>query len=233
MFAVVTKYDKYPHSRRYCVEFCDPICRISIGSKVRRRKLERLLSPFKGRVLLVQNVTPHKIKTFDTAVLKQLTLFGQFYDYVMSQNGISLSVGIVDPAGELVNRREITEIIAHSALTTIFTFRNLEQQSHSWLLSTGTCPEVIEKKAMLYATNCIFAPEGLPGYEGRLFGKGGNGIDRDALIFDDDVVQFLGDSFHTVDKIDLFCMLKNETDAFDRKNAFSSGFSLTKRLNTY
>jgi hypothetical protein len=210
MFAIVTKYDKFPHSRRYRVEFLDPVCRISIGSKISRRRLERLLKPFGGRVLFAENITPHRIKQFDTSALRRSVLFCQFYDRVMSKNGISLSVGVVDTAGDFLNRREMTEIIAHSASTTVFTFKNMDDKSHEWLLATGTCPEIVEKKTLLYATDVTFAPEGLLGYEGELFGLGGNGIDREKLYIPDEVRQFLSDSFNQLDKVDLYCMLKNE-----------------------
>ncbi len=212
MFAVVTKYDKFPNSRRYCVEFLDPVCRISIGSKVSRRRLERLLAPFSGRVIFANNVTPHRIKPFDTLSLRRSVLFSQFYDRVMSQNGISLSVGIIDPAGDYVNREEMTEIIAHSALTTVFTFKNMDVLSREWLLATGTCPEIVEKKALLYATNIIFAPEGLLGYEGELFGLGGRGIDRDSLSIPNKIVQFLANAIDEINVVDLYCMLKNEVN---------------------
>ena len=212
MFAIVTSYDKFPHSRRYRVEFCDPVCRISIGSKLSRRRLERLLRPFGGRILFAADATSHRIKQYDTSALRRTVLFCQFYDRVMSENGISLSVGIVDPAGDFLSRREMTEIIAHSAATTVFTFKNADRQSQEWLLATGTCPEIVEKKALVYSADIVFAPEGLTGYEGELFGLGGNGIDREDLYIPDRVRHFLSDSFAQIDKTDLYCMLNSEAD---------------------
>lgn len=209
MFAVVTKFDKFPHSRRLKIEFSDPVCRISIGDKARSRRLKRVLQPFGNRVLVADGLNLHGITLFDTSELKEEILFEQFCRHVLSRQGIALSVGVFDPSGKYLDRREMTEIIAHAASVTVFTFRDAEPLCQGWLSSTGTCPEVVDKKAWLYGCDCAFAPNGLVGFEGELFGHGGRGIDQRALQIPEDIARFVP----TVDRSDLYCMLRADPDS--------------------
>lgn len=208
MFAVVTKFDKYPHSRRLKIEFSDPVCRISIGDRVRSRRLKRVLEPFGNRVLAADGINLHGIKLFDTAELKEEILFEQFCRHVLSRQGIALSVGVFDPSGKYLDRREMTEIIAHAASVTVFTLRNVEALCQGWLSSTGTCPEVVDKKAWLYGCDCAFAPNGLVGFESELFGHGGQGIDQSKLQIPEDTARFVPN----VNAVDLYCMLRHDPD---------------------
>ncbi len=215
MFAVVTKYDKFPHSRRYKLEFSDPVCRISVGEKLSKRRLKRLLEPFGGLFLADDCVDLHGLQPFDTTELRETVLFKQFCDRVLELTGVALSVGIFDPAGKYLDLNETTEIIAHAASTTVFTYRNAETLCRRWLATTGTCPEIVEKKAWLFGCDCVFAPQGLKGFNGELFGVGGNSVDSESLYIPDDIVRFLSNK---VDKIDLYCLLKAEKSIFDAKS---------------
>lgn len=209
MFAVVTKLDEFPHSRRLKIEFSDPVCRISIGDRVRIRRLKRVLEPFGSRVLAADGINLHGITLFNTAELKEEILFEQFCRHALSRQGIALSVGVFDPSGKYLDRREMTEVIAHAASVTVFTFRDVETLCQGWLSSTGTCPEVVDKKAWLYGCDCAFAPNGLVGFEGELFGHGGRGIDQSELQPPESVTRFVP----TVDRSDLYCMLRADPDS--------------------
>ncbi len=207
MFAIVTKFDKKPVSRRYQIEFSDPVCRISVGSKVSRRTLSRLLEPFNGRFIATDDVFLHRLKPICLREQRESLLFTQFCDHALSMTGIALSIGIFDPAGRYLDRREIAELIAHASSTTIFTFKNADLQCREWLSLTGTCPEIVEKKAWLFGCDCVFAPQGLTGFEGVLFGEGGYGIDQSKLDIPEHIRQFVSDK---VDLTDLYCLLKAE-----------------------
>ena len=158
------------------------------------------------------DINLHGFKPYDTTALSERLLFRQFCRYVLSLPSVALSVGVVDPAGKYLAFECLTDVIAHAASTTVFTFKNSEQYCQNWLSATGTCPEVVERKGWLFGCDCVFAPQGLSGFDGLLFGKGGRGINTDALEFSTQHRALLK---FGVDPADLYCMLDEESQLCD------------------
>ncbi len=208
MFAVVTKND-YLKKRRYQAEVLGSVVHISVGEGYRRRALKEMLRPFEGRFIAARDLNLHGLKPFDTAELEERLLFHQFCKHQLSQPRIALSVGVFDPAGKYLDSPHLTEVVAHAASTTVLTFKNADEYCKRWLSDTGTCPEIVERKAWLFGCDSVFAPQGFSGFDGLLFGKGGRGIDTRQLLLSQQHKALLK---YGVDPIELYCMLESEAE---------------------
>ena len=206
MMAVVTLSDKKDEPRKIKTEQLCDIVHISVGSKVSQRRLRKALAPFEGAFLCAEGITVPKLRPFDTEKPLEQLLFRQFCDCLLSQNGIHICAGIIDPLGEHISGPLMTKIVAHCALVTVFTLKNTDELCQRLLNDTGTCPEIVQRKAWLFGCDYVFAPQGLLGFDGKLFGKGGVGIDPESLVIDPQYQPLLQKG---VDKPKLWCLLND------------------------
>ncbi len=204
MMAVVTLSDNKNERRKIKTEqHCD-ILHISVGNKVSQRRLKKALTPFEGAFLCGEGVTAPKLHPFETEKPLEQLLFRQFCDCLLSQSGIHISAGIIDPLGEHISGPLMTKIVAHCALVTVFTLKDTDGLCQQLLNDTGTCPEIVQRKAWLFGCDYVFAPQGLLGFEGTLFGKGGRGIDPELLFIAPQYQPLLQKG---VDKPELWCLI--------------------------
>ncbi len=214
MLAVVTASSNRDDRRKIKTATLGSILLVSVGNKVSQRRLKKALRPFEGAFLCSGNIHPPKLQPFDTKKPLEHLLFRQFCDFLLSQNGIHVSCGIVDPLGQYLNGDLLTKIVAHCALVTIFTLKDTDELCQQLLLDTGTCPETVQRKAWLYGCDCVFAPQGLVGFEGILFGKGGRGVDPDLLYFEPQHHALLQSG---IDKAQLWCLLNATEEPVPRR----------------
>lgn len=206
MAAVVTLSDKKDEPRKIKTTQLFDIVHILVGSKVSQRRLRKALAPFEGAFLCAEGITVPKLHPFDTEKPLEQLLFKQFCDCLLSQSGIHVSAGIIDPLGEYVSNPLMTEIVAHCALVTVFTLKDTDELCQRLLNDTGTCPEIVQRKAWLFGCDYVFAPQGLLGFEGTLFGKGGRGIDPELLSVDPQYQPLLQSG---IEKSKLWCLLND------------------------
>ena len=204
MLAVVTLSNEKKNRRRIELQPLGKILHVSVGSGVSQRRLRKALKPFDGAFLCAEGITVPKLKPFDTQKPLEALLWQQFCDFVLNTSGIHTSVGVIDPLGERFDDPLLTKIVAHCALVTVFTFKNADTLCQTLLSNTGTCPEIVQRKAWLFGCDHIFAPQGLLGFEGTLFGNGGRSVDEDLLEIEP-IYQFL--LRLGINKTALYCML--------------------------
>lgn len=207
MLAVVTLSNEKKNRRRIELQPLGEILHVSVGSGVSQRRLRKALKPFDGAFLCAEGITVSKLKPFDTQKPLEALLWQQFCDFVLNTSGIHTSVGVIDPLGERFNDPLLTKIVAHCALVTVFTFKNADNLCQTLLNDTGTCPEIVQRKAWLFGCDCVFAPQGLLGFEGLLFGNGGRAINPELLDIPELYQPLLQEG---VDKVHLWCLLNQD-----------------------
>lgn len=206
MMAVVTLSDNKNERRKIKTEQLGDILHISVKSKVSQRRLKKVLAPFEGAFLCAESIAVPKLRPFDTEKPLEQLLFRQFCDHLLSQSGIHISAGIIDPLGEHISSPLMTKIVAHCALVTVFTLKDTDELCQRLLSDTGTCPEIVQRKAWLFGCDYVFAPQGLLGFEGTLFGKDGLGIDPESLYIDPWYQPLLQKG---MDKAKLWCLIND------------------------
>lgn len=209
MFAVVTEATYPANVRKLTVTVYGCACHIEIGRRTSRRALRRVLKKFGGDVIFGIGTDTRGIIPFDSSLFKERLLFGQFARHVLSLEGFDLKIGFCDTAGNYLLSETLTELIAHAASTVICTESPAEEHCRRWLLSTGICPEVTSNLSHLNECDCVFAPNGLPGCTGTVFGRGGRYLDRSAI---DLPVPFRPLLDAGADPAELLCMLSREEE---------------------
>lgn len=209
MFAVVTESAKHPHGRRITVTTVGCACLIEVGRKVSRRTLNRNLKKFGGDVILGTGLDLRGIIPFDTKSFKERLLFNQFVRYVLASEGRGLFIGVCDTNGRLLLSEELTELVVHAESTVICTEEDANEHCLRWLIDTGICPDVTSAQSNLLDCDLIFAPDGLSGARGTVFGRGGRGLDRGSLP--------VPEIYHPLlragaDPAEVLCMLEREAE---------------------
>lgn len=206
MLAVVTPSDGKSDRRKIKTAQLGGIVHISIGSKVSFRRLKKVLAPFEDRFLAAEGIKTHSLRPFDHSHIAEQLLFEQFCRYVLTLQGFRTAVAVVDPAGRYIKEPLFAEVVAHAAAVTVFTLLDTEALCEGWLKTTGTCPDIVDRKAFLYSADCCFAPQGLLGFEGTLFGLGGRDLDCDSIPVPPDLLPLFSSD---VDRKKLVCLIKS------------------------
>ena len=216
MFAVVTKSLHTADTRKLTITDYGCACQIQAGRRTSRRKLRRVLKKFGTDVIFGAGADTCGITPFDTGAFKEHLLFRQFAHYVLSLEGFDLKIGLLDKSGNYLSSDTLTELIAHAADAVICTDFPAEEHCKRWILYTGICPEVTLDRSYLRECDCVFAPEGLKGCAGTVFGRGGKGLDRSII---DLPPQFRPLVDSGVDPAELLCMLEREKEVSAAVNA--------------
>ena len=104
---------------------------------------------------------------------------------------------------------KLSNIISRVKTTLIFSDKDLGDYLSFWLSQTGTFPEIITSKSMLYDCDVVFSPNGLVGFTGKLFGKGGT----QPTIYDVELPPFCDFAIKSgIDAIDLAALLYQNRD---------------------
>lgn len=208
MFATVISGGNFKRKRKITEQQLGRVGIISVAQKASRRKLKKILQKYNGEVIFAKTYDNRDIKLFDTSFFKENLLFCDFADFVLSQSGYSLKIGICDPDNRHLETLILPRLIAHAEETVICTSQNIDDLCEFWLKSTGTCPFVTENPLHLSDCDVCFAINGVA-TSGTLFGLGGRGIDQQKLI-EKIPLQYRVLLNHQVDPTELLCMLENE-----------------------
>ncbi len=208
MFAVVVVDENEKRKSKISEQQVGNVGIISVAPKTNSKKLKKVLQKYNGEVILSKTCNLSEIKTFDTTPFKENLLFCDFADFVLSQSGYSLKIGICDPYCHHLETLILPRLIAHAEETVICTELNVDDLCEFWLKSTGTCPFVTENQSHLSDCDVCFAINGVA-TSGVLFGHGGRGIDQQKLIKKiPEQYSFLLN--RQIDPLELLCMLENE-----------------------
>ncbi len=208
MFATVINGGNFKRKTKITEQQLGNVGIISVAQKASRRKLKKILQKYNGEVIFSKTYKFSEIKPFDTSSFKENLLFCDFADFVLSQNGYSLKIGICDPDNRHLETLILPRLIAHAEETVICTSQNIDDLCEFLLKATGTCPEVTENPSHLSDCDVCFCAEGVA-TSGILFGHGGRGIDQRKLIEKIPLqYSFLLD--RGIDPAELLCMLENE-----------------------
>ncbi len=208
MFAVVVIDEKLKRKNKISEQQLGCVGIISVVQKTNLKKLKKVLQKYNGEVILSIPCNFSDIKAFDTTPFKENLLFSDFADFVLSQSGYSLKIGICDPYCHHLENVILPRLIAHAEETVICTELNVDDLCEFWLKSTGTCPFVTENPSHLSDCDVCFAINGVA-TSGTLFGHGGRGIDQQKLI-EKIPEQYLFLLDRQIDPAELLCMLENE-----------------------
>lgn len=143
------------------------MCIISVGDQVGQLRLRRALKPFGNDFIFARNVETRGIIPYDTSDFRRKFLFKTFFDYVKSQQGYKLKIGIHVESEDLL--AHIFPLISHTAETVLLTKFELDEFCNKCLIQVGTCPEVVSEPAQLSDCDVIFAPEGTSFTNGIVF----------------------------------------------------------------
>lgn len=208
MFAVVVVDENRKRKSKISEQQLDTLSIVSTAQKTSLKKLKKVLQKYNGEVIFAKTYDNRDIKPFDTSFFKENLLFCDFADFVLSQNGYNLKIGICDPDNRHLETLILPRLIAHAEETVICTGQNIDDLCEFWLKSTGTCPFVTENQSRLSDCDVCFAINGVA-TSGTLFGHGGRGIDQQKLI-EKIPLQYRVLLNRHVDPAELLCMLENE-----------------------
>lgn len=199
MFAFVTQNVDSPVSRKIELIKYDSFYQIAVGSKVSKRRLKKVIAKNGFLCIFSEHIDTRKLECFDLSNVKQELLFEQFCDHIIKSPNTSLSVGINDIDGRFLKHEKLVDVVNSSASTIIFTHAFSDDDCREWIKSVGTCPETVNSKRWLYDCDCVFSADGLSGFNGTLFGKGGKGIDPNALNLPNEYASLVGSGVDPAD----------------------------------
>lgn len=182
MIAVVTEFLEKQNRRKITVERNKPIAMVRVGCKVSPLKLKKVLKPF-GSVLFANGVNTRGITPMDTSEFKEELLFNMFVSYCISRDFKGERVGVLDSYGRYLTR--LISVINRVSNTVICTDADADDFCKTCISETGACPDIVSSKSQLYECDTVFSPEGLSGFDGVLFGKGGIALQKDAVLLPD------------------------------------------------
>ncbi len=208
MFATVINGENFKRKTKFSEQQLGVIGIITVAQKASRKKLKKILQKYNGEVIFAKSCDNGGIKPFNTSPFKENLLFCDFADFVLSQSGYSLKIGIYDPDKRHLEAHVLPRLIAHAEETVICTSQNIDDLCEFWLKATGTCPEVTENPLHLCDCDICFSAEGVA-TSGILFGHGGRGIDQRKLI-KKIPKQYRILLSQGIDPAELLCMLENE-----------------------
>lgn len=206
MIAVVTPSHDRNDRRKLKMTPMGSILHISVGNKVSIRRLKKALIPFEGGFLAADGIKTGGLRPFDPSPIYEQLLFEQFCNHVLTLQGFRTTVAVVDPAGRHIREPLFAKVVAHAAAVTVFTLVDTEALCEGWLKTTGTCPDTVDRKVFLYSADCCFAPHGLLGFEGTLFGDGGCRLDCDIIPIPPDLLPLFSTD---IDREKLVCLIKS------------------------
>lgn len=208
MFAVVIIDENLKRKTKITEQQLCNVGIISVAPKTNTKKLKKVLQKYNGEVILSKACNFSEIQPFDTSSFKENLLFYDFADFVLSQSGYSLKIGIYAPNAIHLETSVLPRLIAHAEETVICTKTNIDDLCEFWLKSTGTCPFVTENSSHLSDCDVCFALNGVA-TSGILFGRGGRGIEQQKLI-KRIPKQYFSLLNRQIDPAELLCMLENE-----------------------
>ncbi len=206
LIAVIKSCDRGA-GRKLSVKQLGKILTLEAGEKVSKRRLLRTVSRFGGKYIATSELGLKKCGTVDFGFAQNVLLFSQFAGYLLEISGKELSVGIVDPQLQCLDLSLLTKTVAHCSEVTVCTEKDCDALFLKLLFDTGICPEAVASPQHLMHCDCVFAPNGLQGFKGVLFGKGGLQIDPDKLIIPPPYRELLA---RGIDPIDLWSALFSE-----------------------
>lgn len=171
MIAVVTELKEKQYRKKIVVEQLGDITHFKIGSRVGTRKLKRILKPFGNNIVFAKGVPTRGILPFDSEDFKNELLFEMFLRYCTSRSGLSFKVGFIDDDGRFLER--FITVVSRVDTATILSKQKLDDYCLKCIAETGACPDIARTKAELYDCDAVFSVNGLIGFTGVLFGKGG------------------------------------------------------------
>ena len=171
MIAVVTELEGRNVAHKIKVEQTGELALISVGRKVGRFRLKTVLAPYGGDIVFAPSVSTRGIAPLDTTEIKNRLLFDLFCKYCNAMSGLNSVVGAVIEDFDFLEG--LIPIINKAESTIIMCDYYLEDFCTRCLRDTGTCPTIVQSKSYLYDCDVVFSPQGLSGYSGVLFGKGG------------------------------------------------------------
>lgn len=208
MFATVIIDENFKRKTKITEQQLGVVGIVTVAQNPSIKKLKKILRKYNGEVVFSKFCNCSEIKPFDTSYFKETLLFCEFSDFVLSQSGYNLKIGIYDPNASYLETCILPRLIAHAEETVICTKKDIDFLCEFWLKSTGTCPEVTENSFRLCDCDICFAAKGVA-TSGILFGRGGRGIDELKLI------KKIPEQYRVllnsgIDPAELLCMLENE-----------------------
>ncbi len=208
MFATVIYDENYKARNKIYEKQVGKAGVISVGFRVSRRRLSKVLKRYNGEVIFAENVKKCGILPFDCTDFKTNLLFSEFAEHCLQYNGCGLKIGILDPYGHRLEAELLPRLIAHAEETVIVTDKEIDELCRIWLTATGICPEITDSRSRLADCTVCFAPEGAV-TAGVLYGQGGRGLDeRKYAAKIPEEYRFL--ITRGVSPAELLCMLENE-----------------------
>lgn len=179
MVAVVIR-DASLKKHRVEKHFCENICTVLVGRAVGKRRIEKTVSRFGGDYLLY-GIDSTGLFPFSAEKYKRKLLFKQFFNTVSSGTEKQNSIGIVDIKGEFF--RHLPAVQENCRMLLVVTEADTGGIEERCMRTVGAAPEFFKTVTPLLDCNTVFAPDGLAGYGGVLFGKGGTDafVDPSAL----------------------------------------------------
>ena len=208
MFATVIISENFKRKTKITEQQLGVVGIVTVAQNPSIKKLKKILRKYNGEVVFSKFCNCSEIKPFDTSYFKETLLFCEFSDFVLSQSGYNLKIGIYDPNASHLETYILPRLIAHAEETVICTEQNIDDLCEFWLKSTGTCPFVTENQSRLSDCDVCFAINGVA-TSGTLFGLGGRGIDQLKLT------ERIPEQYRVllnrgIDPTELLCMLENE-----------------------
>lgn len=165
--------------RKLLVERVGELTLIKVGQRVSRSKLKKALSGFET-VLFANGFDGKGLKPSDLSCQKTEFVFNLFASYCLSREFVGQKVGVIDRDGRFFAR--LIPVVNRVPCTVICTDIEAEKFCRCCIAETGACPDIVSKKSYLYDCDVVFSPDGLTGYSGVLFGKGGAGCDSEIIL---------------------------------------------------
>lgn len=160
------------------ISVCGKVCVIEVGCRASRRRLRALLGSFGGDFVLAEGLRIKNISGFDGSRFAEKLLFRSFHRYIRGTGRHCGRVGVFDPDGRfLPSTAGLLSLVTELMLVTDSVDEALLEDC---LKLYGTCPDIAQKE-QLYGCDTVFCPQGLPGFDGTLFGKGGITVCGDRL----------------------------------------------------
>jgi hypothetical protein len=190
---------------------CGKISVISAGTTVGRIRLKHALAPYGDGFIFGDGVPKRGLVPFNDMDYKNDLLFYTFLRHVLSKSGLNLTAGIMDPNGRYLPKT--LPIIRHCSEVIIVTAQSTDRFAEICLAEIGTCPFITSDRNALLKSDICFAPEGVLGFYGELFGLGG--MDASTVPFPPYCTPVLNLG---VSKMDLAAVLYPEEPSLAPKN---------------
>lgn len=171
MVAIVARKPQLRGGHKLLSEIHGRICLIMVGDRVGALRLKRALRPFGGDFIFARDTAARGLTPFDTHRYREEMLFRVFERYVLSRPGYDLKIGFCSDENRY--RERLIPLIGHAAQTVICTSLDADVLCTECIRQVGICPDIVSRRRYLAECDAVFAPDGLAGFGGILFGEGG------------------------------------------------------------